>query len=194
MSERTNRRTQIVDAAAELFIEHGYSATSIRQIADKVGCTEAAIYYHFKGGKEALFKQVVDCEMPDFDEVLGYTKGAASIQEFITKLGEGVQHALLDAGRLERMRWMIAEFPNLGVEEQSAFHEKHLELHRRILQRLSPFMDDAGQADRLAWILSCSGIGYMNLFHIIGLKQRVNFTVDDFVQGILELSKLSVNT
>jgi AcrR family transcriptional regulator len=38
---------QILDAAAHLFVERGYSATSTRAIADEVGIRQASLYYHF---------------------------------------------------------------------------------------------------------------------------------------------------
>src|SRR3954454_5105548 len=42
----TTRET-ILAAARQLFGEKGYDATSLRQIADAVGTTKAAVYYHF---------------------------------------------------------------------------------------------------------------------------------------------------
>ena len=65
MPERINRRDNIVDAAAHLFVQNGYDATSVRQIADVVGVTEAALYYHFKDGKRELMQAVLECNMPD---------------------------------------------------------------------------------------------------------------------------------
>jgi TetR/AcrR family transcriptional regulator, cholesterol catabolism regulator len=50
-TDRINRRDQIIDTAAQLFQEQGYTATSVRQIADAVGVTEAALYYHFLNAK-----------------------------------------------------------------------------------------------------------------------------------------------
>ncbi len=46
--KRQNRRDLIIETAAELFQEQGYDATSVRQIAAAVGCSEAALYYLFK--------------------------------------------------------------------------------------------------------------------------------------------------
>lgn len=49
MPERstTVTREQILATALELFTVHGYDATSLRQIADRLGFTKAALYYHF---------------------------------------------------------------------------------------------------------------------------------------------------
>ena len=51
-------RIQIEDAAIELFIEKGYHATSMRQIADHVGLALGGIYNHFKS-KEEIFEAII---------------------------------------------------------------------------------------------------------------------------------------
>lgn len=51
------RRSQILLAAAELFIEHGYAGTSIRDIADRVGLLPGSVYHYFPA-KEDLFVAV----------------------------------------------------------------------------------------------------------------------------------------
>src|SRR3954449_1119974 len=51
----TTRETILV-AAQRLFIERGYDATSLRQIADVVGTTKAAVYYHFPAKEHLLLE------------------------------------------------------------------------------------------------------------------------------------------
>jgi AcrR family transcriptional regulator len=41
-------RSQLLDAAAQLFAERGYDAVSMRDIARAVGVTQANLYYHFR--------------------------------------------------------------------------------------------------------------------------------------------------
>ncbi|MGH3972087.1 MAG: TetR/AcrR family transcriptional regulator [Pseudonocardiaceae bacterium] len=47
-------REEILDQAARLFTEHGYSATSTRDIAEACGVRQASLYYHFAGKHEIL--------------------------------------------------------------------------------------------------------------------------------------------
>ena len=54
--ERT--RLAIEDAAIELFMEQGYHATSMRQIADRAGLALGGIYNHFEG-KDELFEAII---------------------------------------------------------------------------------------------------------------------------------------
>src|SRR5215470_20437774 len=47
-------REQILDVALDLFIEQGYDKTTLRQIAEPLGFTQAAIYYHFAAKEDIL--------------------------------------------------------------------------------------------------------------------------------------------
>jgi AcrR family transcriptional regulator len=47
-------RERILDVALELFTEQGYDKTSLRQIAEPLGFTQAAIYYHFAAKEDIL--------------------------------------------------------------------------------------------------------------------------------------------
>src|SRR5438445_6310229 len=49
---------KILDAAESLFMEHGFEATSLRQITAAASVNLAAVNYHF-GGKEELFQAVL---------------------------------------------------------------------------------------------------------------------------------------
>jgi AcrR family transcriptional regulator len=51
-------RAAIEDAAVELFMEHGYHATSMRQIAERAGLALGGIYNHF-ASKDELFAGII---------------------------------------------------------------------------------------------------------------------------------------
>jgi AcrR family transcriptional regulator len=50
-------RERILDVALELFNEQGYDKTSLREIAERLGITKAALYYHFER-KEDIFLEL----------------------------------------------------------------------------------------------------------------------------------------
>lgn len=52
-------RKQILDASLKLFSEKGFARTSVRDIAQAAGITDAAIYYHFSS-KRDLFEALVE--------------------------------------------------------------------------------------------------------------------------------------
>jgi AcrR family transcriptional regulator len=47
-------RERILDVALDLFTEQGYDKTTLRQIAQPLGFTQAAIYYHFAAKEDIL--------------------------------------------------------------------------------------------------------------------------------------------
>jgi len=50
----TSTRDRILDVALDLFIEKGYDKTSLREIAEILGFTKAALYYHFESKGDIL--------------------------------------------------------------------------------------------------------------------------------------------
>lgn len=52
-------RQGLVDAARELFTEHGYAATSTEEIVRRSRVTRGALYHHFEG-KQELFRAVLE--------------------------------------------------------------------------------------------------------------------------------------
>ena len=53
-TRRTDTRERILVAARELFLRQGAQATSIREIAERVGLTKTAVLYHFTTKAEIL--------------------------------------------------------------------------------------------------------------------------------------------
>src|SRR5215813_8508211 len=49
-------RERILDVALELFNEQGYDKTSLREIAERLGVTKAALYYHFERKEDILLE------------------------------------------------------------------------------------------------------------------------------------------
>ena len=65
------RRAQILREAARLFGTHGFKGTTTRDVAARVGITEAALYRYFPS-KEAMYAAILDARMaaPDLLEPL----------------------------------------------------------------------------------------------------------------------------
>ncbi len=61
-------RERIQRTAIELFSEHGYEHTSLREIAEQLGVTKAALYYHFKT-KEDIAASFFDSYAEDVDRI-----------------------------------------------------------------------------------------------------------------------------
>jgi TetR/AcrR family transcriptional regulator, cholesterol catabolism regulator len=54
--ERRNRDQNVMDAAIAVMSERGYSATSVQEIADRVGVLKGSLYHYFTSKEELLFR------------------------------------------------------------------------------------------------------------------------------------------
>jgi AcrR family transcriptional regulator len=53
------RRSQILDAAVEVFLENGYGGATIGLVVERAGASKATVYSFF-GGKDGLFAAIVE--------------------------------------------------------------------------------------------------------------------------------------
>ena len=77
-SKQRATQDRILDAALEVFSEHGFDGATVRQIAAKVGVTDPALYSHFKGKKE-IFEALMREAGPD---LLGTFAGGVGLDQF----------------------------------------------------------------------------------------------------------------
>jgi len=119
-------RDRILEVATDLFIERGYEGTSLREIAEQVGVTKAALYYHFSS-KEDLVRALLQ----PMDEMQA------------TILAEVAERPTLEqwAGYLEVLiRWFVENSRTFRLLERNhelfdAMHEdgsQHLQMHARV--------------------------------------------------------------
>jgi AcrR family transcriptional regulator len=70
---RSDTRARIQRVALELFAEQGYDKTSLREIAERLDVTKAALYYHFKS-KEDIVRSLVEDYMGQVDALIAWAK------------------------------------------------------------------------------------------------------------------------
>jgi AcrR family transcriptional regulator len=63
-------RQRLIDVAVDLFTRHSFAGTSLQMIADEMGFTKAAIYYHFRT-REELLSAVVEPIFERLSEIIG---------------------------------------------------------------------------------------------------------------------------
>lgn len=66
---RTDTRARLLTTALRLFTEHGVEGTSLQMIADALGFTKAAVYYHFKT-KDEITEAVSEPALHDLGQLL----------------------------------------------------------------------------------------------------------------------------
>jgi AcrR family transcriptional regulator len=83
MKEMTGRQKEIVEAALALVTDHGLEALTIKNIASRVGFSDAAVYRHFKNkaqileaiidqftaGSARLLAEIASCDCPSPDKI-----------------------------------------------------------------------------------------------------------------------------
>ncbi|AEW94534.1 MULTISPECIES: TetR/AcrR family transcriptional regulator [Streptomycetaceae] len=70
-ARRGDTRQRIQDVALELFLERGYEKTSLREIAEKLDVTKAALYYHFKTKEDIVIGLFQEFGRP-LDELIAW--------------------------------------------------------------------------------------------------------------------------
>src|SRR5450755_4578403 len=68
---RGGTRERIQSVALELFAEQGYEKTSLREIAERLGVTKAALYYHFKS-KEDIVRSFTEDYVTELDALIAW--------------------------------------------------------------------------------------------------------------------------
>lgn len=76
MVEPSDTKQRIQDAAKELFVAKGVQRTSLQDIADRLGITKPALYYHF-GSREELVRSIVGPLIEDGERFLCDQEGRA---------------------------------------------------------------------------------------------------------------------
>jgi AcrR family transcriptional regulator len=62
-------RRRILDVSLDLFLDQGYDRTSLREIAERLGFSKAALYYHYKA-KDDILVALTDAMLDELDELV----------------------------------------------------------------------------------------------------------------------------
>ena len=188
--ERT--RQLIVDTAHRLFVEQGFAATSMRQIADQSGLALGGIYNHFPN-KEAIFEEVILGRHP-FHQVLPLLKAAPgdTVEEFVRNAAKSM---VAELGR--RPDFVKLLFVELVEFEGRNIPKMFNVVYPEILPLVKRFMNRKGELRNISpLILFRAFLGlffsyYMTEFMlantpmIIGQKNSLDTFVDIFLHGVL---------
>lgn len=96
-SPAADTRRRILAVALELFSTRGYAGTSMRDIAETMGMTKAAVYYHFES-KEQILEAVTEPMRVEMDRMMQEATGPAppTPEQLLTRLADMLsRHALL---------------------------------------------------------------------------------------------------
>lgn len=146
MARRTpqsrKKRLAIIAAATDAFLEAGYGAATMDDIAARAQVSKQTIYHHF-GSKEVLFAAIVEERSERFLAPIAQGElDSGDLSESLRRLGKDFLARVLSPSSLALHRLVVAEstrFPELGrLSYESG--------PRRIVARLARFLE--GQAKR----------------------------------------------
>ena len=120
-------RERILTVANELFTEQGYEGTSLREIADRLGITKAALYYHFRS-KDEILTTLLNPFFVLLDDLLGRLEDAHDIEAWADAL-TWVVTKIFDY--LDFFRLMGSNRHVVELLLESVQHD-HTEMHARI--------------------------------------------------------------
>lgn len=119
--ESINRRSQILDAAAKLFSERGYTATSMRDIAENIEMEAASLYNHI-ASKEDLLHSIC------FETAQRFINAIAEVNDIYfngeDKLKMAVNnHVQILTENLSAAKVFLYEWRNLNTNHKAEFIE-----------------------------------------------------------------------
>ena len=92
---RGDTRQRIQDVALALFAEQGYEKTSLREIAENLDVTKAALYYHFKTKEDIVLSLFQDLSKP-LDELIAWgerqPRTLETKRELLRRYGDALAH------------------------------------------------------------------------------------------------------
>lgn len=99
---RGDTRAEIQRTALSRFTEQGYDKTSLREIAEDLGVTKAAVYYHFRS-KEEIIESLVSEMAQSLDDLIAWAGDGPATRErrieMLRRLGTATEGGLGDLMR-----------------------------------------------------------------------------------------------
>jgi AcrR family transcriptional regulator len=170
-AERT--RQQILEAAERLFADRGYDATSLQMIADEMGLTKAAVYYHFRA-KVDIRHEIMRSRVEQLRTLLDE---AAAIRGRRARV-EHVVNGFVDFFVESRQYPMTSTDP---AAKREKLDEEPLSLRRRALSLI--FGDNPTATERLA---------FMAVTFIPGLLPELADLTDEELRAALRTTMLHI--
>lgn len=119
-SPESEARKRVFDVAETLFNERGYTAVTMRDIAEAAGIRQASLYYHVPQGKEQLFTEVSARTFGRYQKQLERVI-AATEQRLETQLIT-VSHWFITESPLKLARAFTSDMPALSTHNAQQLH------------------------------------------------------------------------
>ena len=112
-----NRRSELLHAAARLFVEKGFAATTTRDIADAVGMRSGSPFYHFRSKQELLKEAILDGLAAGQARISAASAGIADPVQRLRVMVRTYLATVLDVNCTSPM--LLSETRSLDVDERA---------------------------------------------------------------------------
>lgn len=136
---KAERPAEILDAAFEEFVKHGYAATRLEDVAQLAGVTKGTIYFYFDT-KERVFDEMIrQMSRPVFDELNKFVVALEGpyVERLHSLIAFLYRRMAEDRVSRETLRFLIAEgrrFPDLVDRHHQEFFQPFIERLRDLLE------------------------------------------------------------
>ncbi len=134
LSKGERTRIAIEEAAYELFLEQGYSATSMRQVAERAGLAVGGIYNHF-ASKDAIFEAIIHDKHP-YKQILALVSAVPgeTVDEFIHNAAQALVEEL--GRRPDFLKLMFIEIVEFNTKHMAGLMEEIIPQVLPLIQRI----------------------------------------------------------
>lgn len=173
-SDPHRTKVGILDNAAELFSERGYTATSMADIASTADISKAAIYHYFEN-KEALFTELLSSVFRDMDAVIACLGTKVLTNEQKVNLIRSLALVFLDHRNVIRLLRNLSQGSPIELSKTTMMRSRVVE---DLLAGPNPSKEAELRA-HCALVLLMAGINPPRLMSATAVKK---FNVDQFTQ------------
>lgn len=145
-------RERIQQTAIALFSEHGYEHTSLREIAEHLGVTKAALYYHFKT-KEDIAASFFESYAVDLDRICEW--GETQPRDLDTRTELLRRYAEVIRAHVPVLKFMQYNQAALTrLDRMSVFRMRQRRLHALLVEADDPLIHRLRAWDALTTLYS----------------------------------------
>lgn len=171
------KRDNILIAASQLFLQEGFTATSMDQVASAAGVSKQTVYSHFKN-KDALFSAVIDLKCREYQlDTEHMADGSHSVESTLARMANQFVSLMQDESVIAMYRVVIGEAtsnPHVAELFYEAGPQYGCKLLADFLLSLPPLHENKAQAHELALVFFNMLKADFHMRSLLGLPYRLS--------------------
>lgn len=186
--ERRNRDAAVLAAAISVMSERGYAATSIQEVADRVGVLKGSLYHYFSSKEELLFRIIEESYMESID-IVAQTQALGlpaidELSEYLRRL------CMVYLGNVDRANIYFAETRHLTGERLQTTKLRGREFERHVRDLITRAQEDGDVDTTLdVRLLSRYVIGSLNSVRSWPSRSGQTFSNDAMADAFVRLTR-----